>query len=66
MVNDGRIIEDDVKHLKDTYVWVWHAVYPDLHVIQRATYYTYCTGDQDKADEISHFGITRQVQLSIS
>lgn len=53
MLKEGRKAEKGVEHEADIYVWIWHAVFPDLHVVQRATYYTYCTGSTDNIAHVA-------------
>lgn len=59
MIKDGRKPYDHVKHKRDVYAWLSGAIWPGLHVILRATYYTYCIGDKDAvatvAEELRSF-----------
>ena len=53
MIKDGRKPYDRVRHKRDVYAWLPGAIWPGLHVILRATYYTYCVGDKDAVASIS-------------
>ncbi|MDO9047247.1 MAG: NYN domain-containing protein [Methylobacter sp.] len=51
MLNAGRRAVDGVQHQKDVFAWVYHAVWPGLNVVQRATLYTYVVGDEKAAND---------------
>lgn len=53
MVKDGRKPYEHIRFRRDVYAWLPGAIWPGLHVILRATYYTYCVGDRDAVDSVA-------------
>jgi len=53
MLKNGRKVGNRVAHRKGVYVWIPRTVRVGLHVVTRATYYTYATGDEEKLRNIS-------------
>ena len=54
MLDAGRTASDTrITHEKDTFVWRPFAVSCDHHIVLRATYYTYCIGDEAKVRAMS-------------
>ena len=53
IVQSGRVPYDRVRHKKDVYAWVEHAIDPALNVVLRATYYTYTTGSAEQAELVA-------------
>ena len=49
----GRTPRADVQHQKDVYVWAHGAVWPGVHIVQRATFYTYVQGSEQTAADAS-------------
>lgn len=62
MIKAGRKADDRVKHRQDDYAWISSAIWPGLHVILRATYYTYCTGDEKAVKTVAEELRTFQFQ----
>lgn len=48
MLGEARVPDDRVVHEEDTLVWLPHSVRCDANVVVRATYYTYCTGADER------------------
>lgn len=54
LVDEGKVPRDGTTHIPDTLVW--HDTYTQLawrHHVLRATYYTYCVGDDQRIREVS-------------
>jgi len=49
----GRVPTSEVSHRQDVYAWSLGSVHPWLNVVDRATYYTYTTGDADQVQAVS-------------
>lgn len=49
----GRVPYQRVRHKKDVYAWVEHAIDPALNVVLRATYYTYTTGGVESVEQVA-------------
>ncbi|MBL8224708.1 MAG: NYN domain-containing protein [Chromatiales bacterium] len=49
----GREPHPEVLYVPDVYAWYYGVIQPQLNVVIRATYYTYCTGNSERAAEIS-------------
>ncbi len=47
MLKDGRTIGNGVAHKKGVYVWIPATVRVGLHVVTRASYYTYAEGEDE-------------------
>ena len=51
MRDSGLEIQDGLKYRQDVYVWNYGSIYSQLNVVLRATYYTYCFGDNETIHE---------------
>jgi uncharacterized protein (TIGR00288 family) len=51
MLDAGRTSASEVHHKRDVYVWSASAIRPALNVVQRATFYTYVTGNDEALRE---------------
>ena len=52
MRDSGRTPTNEVMHRPDVYAWSLGTIDPWLNVVQRATYYTYTTGDPDQVQAV--------------
>ncbi len=52
MLKEGRLSGNDVRHRTGVYVWLPATVRVGLHVVSRATYYTYAEGSDEKLREL--------------
>ena len=51
MVAKGRTPNDNIQHEQDVFVWASRSVEPRLHIVSRATYYTYSFGAEPEVNE---------------
>lgn len=53
MLKNGQTPANGVRHRRDVYAWSPHAVWPGVHVVGRATLYTYVTGNDKLLCEVT-------------